>query len=56
MSPESMTKNQYSTKSDVWSFGVTVVEIWTQDRPYAEFTVFEVVSPKKTKQHHKIYL
>ena len=44
MSPESITKNQYSTKSDVWSFGVTIVEIWTQNRPYPELTLLQVVS------------
>ena len=44
MSPESITKNQYSTKSDVWSFGVTIIEIWTQDRPYPELSLFQVVS------------
>ena len=46
MSPESITKNQYSTKSDVWSFGVTIVEIWTQNRPYPELTLLQVVSSK----------
>ena len=46
MSPESITKNQYSTKSDVWSFGVTIVEIWTQKTPYPQLTLLEVVSEK----------
>ena len=44
MSPESITKNQYSTKSDVWSFGVTIIEIWTQKIPYPELSLFQVVS------------
>ena len=50
MSPESITKNQYSTKSDVWSFGVTIIEIWTQKIPYPELSLFQVVS---SIQNHK---
>ena len=46
MSPESITKNQYSTKSDIWSFAVTIVEIWTQETPYPQLTLLEVVSEK----------
>ena len=46
MSPESITNNQYSTKSDIWSFGVTIVEIWTQQIPYPQLTLLEVVSEK----------
>ena len=44
MSPESIIKNQYSTKSDIWSFGVTIVEIWTQKTPYPQLALLEVVS------------
>ena len=43
MSPESISKNQYSTKSDVWSFGVTIVEIWSQQTPYPQLTLLEIV-------------
>eukprot|EP00960_Hanusia_phi_P007155 203594-Hanusia_phi.AAC.1 len=32
MAPESIRRRQYSEKSDVWAFGVTMWEIWT----YAE--------------------
>ena len=44
MSPESIIRNQYSTKSDIWSFGVTIVEIWTQQIPYPQLTLLEIVS------------
>ena len=54
MSPESITKNQYSTKSDVWSFGVTIIEIWTQKIPYPEFSLFQVVSSNTKYPQEKI--
>ena len=34
MAPEALVQKKYSTKSDVWSFGVTVVEILSQEEPY----------------------
>jgi serine/threonine protein kinase len=38
MPPEALTKGQYSTKSDVWAFGVTVYEILTNgELPYKEY-------------------
>jgi serine/threonine protein kinase len=36
MAPESIITKTYSSKSDVWAFGVTMVEIMTQDAPYPE--------------------
>ena len=56
MSPESVSKNQYSTKSDVWSFAVTIVEIWTQEKPYPQFAVLEVVSEKEKINKSKKYI
>uniref|UniRef100_A0A5K4FEP7 non-specific protein-tyrosine kinase n=1 Tax=Schistosoma mansoni TaxID=6183 RepID=A0A5K4FEP7_SCHMA len=41
--PEGILKHAYSTKSDVWSFGILVHEILTFcELPYKEFTVNEV--------------
>ncbi|CAH8647848.1 unnamed protein product [Schistosoma margrebowiei] len=41
--PEGILKQAYSTKSDVWSFGILVHEILTFcELPYKEFTVNEV--------------
>ncbi|CAH8584664.1 unnamed protein product [Schistosoma turkestanicum] len=41
--PEGILKQAYSTKSDVWSFGILIHEILTFcELPYKEFTVNEV--------------
>lgn len=37
MAPESLEKKKYSTKSDVWSYAVTSIEILTQEEPYPFF-------------------
>ena len=36
MSIESIEKREYSTKSDVWAFAITVIEIMTSAPPYSE--------------------
>lgn len=35
MAPEVLSKDKYSAKADVFSFGVLLVEIYTGDRPYS---------------------
>ncbi len=39
MAPESITERKYSSKSDVWSFGVACWELFSHaDRPYPDMT------------------
>ena len=41
--PESLTSLQYSSASDVWSFAVTMFEIWSLGyKPYHELTNTQV--------------
>jgi hypothetical protein len=42
MSPEAVTKRQYSQKSDVWSFGVTLWEMCTGDLPFSGMEPIQV--------------
>lgn len=42
MGPESLTRQQYSPKSDVWSFGIVIIEMLTRDEPYPEMTPLNV--------------
>ena len=39
MSPESLQKKVYSHKSDVWSFGITCLEVFLRHTPYEELDV-----------------
>mmetsp|Transcript_25764 Transcript_25764/g.36226 ORF Transcript_25764/g.36226 Transcript_25764/m.36226 type:complete len:150 (+) Transcript_25764:2-451(+) len=42
MSPESLTKREYSTKSDVWSFGVVIYEVLTRETPYKDYNLMQI--------------
>jgi len=44
MSPEAIRKKRYSEKSDAWSFGVTCVEIFTREEPYADMDAIQVAT------------
>mmetsp|Transcript_12068 Transcript_12068/g.27886 ORF Transcript_12068/g.27886 Transcript_12068/m.27886 type:complete len:461 (-) Transcript_12068:171-1553(-) len=47
MAPESISRRQYSEKSDVWAFGVTMWEIWTYGEvPYGAIASDEDVGRK----------
>ena len=42
MAPEAIMNLQFSTKSDVWAFGVTAYEIFIREEPFAETDPVEV--------------
>ena len=44
MAPECIKSNKYSTKSDIWAFGVTIVEILSHKQPYPDLGNMQVVS------------
>ncbi|XP_061188661.1 tyrosine-protein kinase receptor-like [Saccostrea echinata] len=45
MSPESMLNGRFSSKTDIWAFGVLMWEIYTGARlPYGDFTIDAVMS------------
>ena len=45
-----MTKQEYSEKTDVWSFGITVIEIFTRKIPYPNKTTSEIISAISKQQ------
>jgi serine/threonine protein kinase len=44
LAPECIRHSQYSLKSDVWSFAVTLLEIVTHQEPYPTLRPLQVVS------------
>eukprot|EP01117_Protostelium_nocturnum_P012650 TRINITY_DN4657_c0_g1_i2.p1 TRINITY_DN4657_c0_g1~~TRINITY_DN4657_c0_g1_i2.p1 ORF type:complete len:865 (-),score=221.17 TRINITY_DN4657_c0_g1_i2:71-2665(-) len=41
MSPEAIMQRQYSSKSDVWSYGVLIWEVWEISDPFPDMTAVE---------------
>ncbi len=42
MSPESLEQKIYSPATDVWAFGVVLIEIFTRKDPYPTMEPFDV--------------
>jgi serine/threonine protein kinase len=44
MAPESIRQLMFSLKTDIWAFGITMLEIWTNGNdPYPELSTREVL-------------
>ena len=45
MAPEAVLYKMYTTKSDVWSYGMVMYEIWSLGhKPFEEFSISQVSS------------
>jgi Protein tyrosine and serine/threonine kinase/C2 domain len=53
MAPESLDKNEFSVKSDAWSFGVVVWELISRSEPFPEFDIFEAAQ-KIVHEHARL--
>lgn len=42
MAPEQITRSQFSTASDVWSFGIVLYELYSGHEPWHDITVNDV--------------
>jgi len=54
MSPESLFERKYSTKSDVFSFGVVIYEIITQEAPWKDLN--EIQAIQRVEHGHRMVL
>lgn len=52
MAPESIAKSKYSTKSDVYAFGITIIEIFTRTSPFSGLNNEEIVKAKVAGKLH----
>lgn len=49
MSPEILSKNKYNSKTDIWSVGITAIELAEKEPPYSK--LYTWVAMKKIKEN-----
>ncbi|CAI2315767.1 unnamed protein product [Caenorhabditis sp. 36 PRJEB53466] len=54
LAPETLLKGIYSSKSDVWSFGVVMFEVFSGEYPYGEIKVLKEVRRKVALEHLRL--
>ena len=47
--PELLEQHKYSFKSDIWSFGITCIEILTRNDPYPQMKALNVTKEEKKR-------
>jgi len=52
-SPESLREKKFSDKSDMYSYGIVVIEVFTRDEPFPEMQAFEVIQIANQKIKNK---
>jgi serine/threonine protein kinase len=43
MSPEMLDDSKYNNKTDIWSIGITAIELAENEPPFSQFRIFTVV-------------
>lgn len=51
MAPEVVKQTQYTRKADIWSLGCMMVEMFTNDHPFPEFSQMQAIFQVSWKCH-----